>query len=382
MAKKKLKRANNEGSVFQRPNKSWRGQVTIEGQRLSFTGKTQNECKEWIRKTLNQIDVGMNFQSTKIEINEFMAEWLASVESNVRPTTLAQYQQITRDYIIPAFDKIKIRDLRPDQIQKLYNLKLQNGLGERSVKTIHAVLHTALNHALKLGIIERNPASVAKPPRPNQKEMKFYDETQVQKFLITAKELNERYLTLYNLAITTGMRQGELLALKWDDIDWQRRTLKIQRQLKRKKGGGFRFSPPKSKAGKRTINLGQNTIRILRDHQNMLVAEKYEAGEKWDNQGLIFPNTLGKPSQPTKILKRFNNISELAGLPKIRFHDLRHTAAALMLNNNVPVIVVSQRLGHSQPSITLDVYGHLIPSMQKQVADLMDQITTPLEIQL
>jgi integrase len=173
---------------------------------------------------------------------------------------------------------------------------------------------------------------------------------------------------------------GELLGLKWQDLDWERGTLKVQRQLKRLSGKGLGFSQPKSVAGIRTIQLGTHTIESLRHHYRCQFIEQQWAGERWQDHDLIFPSTIGTPTQPSKLRQWFKKHLEDAGLPEIRFHDLRHTAASLMLNQNVPLIVVSKRLGHSQSSVTLDIYGHLIPTMQDQVAELMDEITTPVEL--
>ncbi len=220
----------------------------------------------------------------------------------------------------------------------------------------------------------RNPASSTTPPKLSRKEMKFYNEAQIRTMLETIKAEGDRYLALFHLALTTGMRQAELLGLKWTDLDWNKGTLQIKRQLKRKKGGGFYYPPPKSKAGYRTLVLGQKMLAILKEHQALLQREQQQA-KQWHFNDLMFPNTFGNPTQPDKLLKRFKRLCEKANLPLIRFHDLRHTSATLMLNHGVPIIVVSRRLGHAQPSITLDVYGHLLPVMQNEVAELMDQIT-------
>lgn len=376
MAKRKRKRANNEGSIYQRNNGSWRAQVTLDGQRIGFTGSTQRECLDWVQMLNNQISAGMTYEYTRVTLNEFMTEWLTNIEGSLRNTTLTQYKQVTRDYILPALGNEKVKELSTDQIQRLYKKQLDKGLGARSVKTIHAVLHVALNRAVELGVLSKNPASAAKPPKPKQKEMQFYDKRQVKRFLQTAKENEDRYLALFKLAITTGMRQAELLALKWSDVDLEKGNLKVQRQLKRIPGGGFTYTAPKTKAGKRTVLIGEDMINSLVSHQKQLTQDRLVAGEKWKENNLMFPSSVGTHTQPDKLLKRFKRIAKQAGLPIIRFHDLRHTAASLMLNSGVPAIVASRRLGHSKPSITLDIYGHLIPSMQEQVAVLMDEITS------
>jgi len=174
------------------------------------------------------------------------------------------------------------------------------------------------------------------------------------------------------------MREMEILGLKWNDLDWVKQTLKIERQLMRPEEGKIRFTPPKTKAGKRSLKLGSKTIEMLRAHNNRQQGERIAAGEKWEKHDLIFPNSLGGPIHPRNLLRDFKKLLCEAGLPEIRFHDLRHTAASLMLNHGIAPIVVSQRLGHARTSITLDVYGHLMPSMQTEAADVIDELITPI----
>lgn len=370
------RRGNNEGSIHKRENGTWRAQISIEGKRLGFSGKTRKECSDWLNQTLRQMEVGLTFQGANTILKDYMKEWVKSVRSSLRLTTWVQYDQIIRDYIIPGLGSIKIKDLRPGQIQEFYNRSVDTGVGLRTVQVTHAVLHRALNQAVKLGMLSRNPASVTDPPKVKQKEMMFYDEYQVHKLLIASQVSDERYFALYKLAVTTGMRQAELLGLKWQDVDWGRGTVKVLRQLKREKGKGLVFGQPKTQRGVRTIKLGNLTVDILSQHRRQQLEERKMAGLRWQENNLIFPSTIGTPTQPTKLLKRFKRLIRDAGLPEIRFHDLRHTAASLMLNNGVPVIVASRVLGHSNPSITLDIYGHLISSMQGAVAEMMDELTT------
>ncbi|MEX2161962.1 MAG: site-specific integrase [Anaerolineales bacterium] len=381
MAKRKLKRANQEGSAFQLKNGSWRAQITLDGKRLSFSALSQGECRDWIRKMLNKVDAGLTYEVMQITLAEYLHDWLANAKTTIRFTTFEQYQQITRDYIKPLLGNVKVFELRPEHVQHLYATHLQNGASARTVRMVHCVVHRSLNQAVQMGLIDRNPASFVKPPRLKRKEMKFYDEGQVQALLITAEAAQDRYLALWKVAVTTGMRMGELLGLKWVDLDWSKGYLQVRRQLKVTRGGGFHFAEPKSKAGLRAIVLGLDTLSLLKVHQDQLHQERVQLGDRWKEQDLIFPSSVGTPTRPGKILVRFKRLIKLAGLPEIRFHDLRHTAASLMLNNGIPLIVVSRRLGHAQPSITLNVYGHMIPMMQEQAAELMDKITAPISIQ-
>lgn len=376
------KRGNNEGSIYKRENGTWRAMVTVQGKRLSFTAKTKRDGQAWLRQMLEEIDYGLTFDSTQTTLEKFMNDWLISVEPTVRFNTFKQYSQITRQHILPALGHLKLRDIKPSHIQQLYNQMVKKDYGLRTVQLVHSVLHRSLAHAVKLGIIPRNPDDATTPPKPKPKEMEFFDESQVQQMLIVAYAKSDRFFALYHLAVSTGMRQGELLGLKWSDLDWEQGLLHVQRQLTKKKGGGFEFTAPKTKAGTRRLNLGESALRVLRDHRQQQYLEEQAAGDEWQDNDLIFPSLIGTPFDRDNLRKRFRLILKDAGLPRIRFHDLRHTAATLMLNHGIPVIVVSRRLGHARPSITLDIYGHLIPNKQKEVALLMDQLLTPITIDI
>ena len=376
------KRGNNEGSIYKRNNGTWRVMVTVQGRRLTYTAKTKSEGQSWIRQMLVEIDNGLTYESTQVSVEKFMEDWLISMEPSIRYNTFEQYSQVTRQHILPSLGKFQLRDLKPEHIQQLYNQMVKKERGLRTVQLVHSVLHRALVHAVKLGLISRNPDDATTPPKPKLKEMQFLDENQVQQLLITAQVRNDRFYALYYLAIATGMRQGELLGLKWLDLDWEQGFLQVKRQLSRKKGGGFELTAPKTRSGVRRIDLGENTLQVLRKHRQQQFIKMQMVGEKWQDNDLVFPSEIGTVINRANLLKMFKSLLKEAGLPSIRFHDLRHTGASLLLNNGIPVMIVSRRLGHARPSITLDIYGHLIPGKQKEVAMLMDQLLTPIPFEI
>jgi len=253
---------------------------------------------------------------------------------------------------------------------------VSDGIGLRTVQKAHTVIHASLNAAMKLGIIGRNPDDATQPPKPVHKEMKFWNQEQVQQFLAVAKETNDRNYALYFMALVTGMRQGELLALKWQDVDLEKETLTVKLNLQRLPGGGLRLQKPKTKTSIRTIRLGKESLSVLAEQRNLLAKEKSLANGLWQDDGYVFPSSIGSAMDASNLWKHFRRILKQSKLPAIRFHDLRHTAASLMLNNGVDVLVASRRLGHAKPSITLDVYGHLIPSSQAGVADVLDKLVS------
>ena len=372
------RRGNKEGSIHQRDNGTWRAQVTIDGRRLSFSSKTRHESQVWLKKTTVEIDEGMTYASTKLTFNEYINGWLSSKKSSLRPATWMHYNQLSQKYIIPSIGSTKIRNLKPGKIQDLYNDLTSNGVGTQTVIKIHTVLHSTLSHAVKTGVLSSNPSSAAIPPKEPFKEMKTFNVNQIISMLIAA--IGNRFHALFQLAVTTGMRQMELLGLKWTDLSWTKQTLRVERQLSRPDGEGIKFSHPKTKYGRREIALGLQTIEVLRDHYERQQTEIIAAGDNWIDHGLVFTNSFGGPIHPRNLLRDFKKFLKNAGLPVIRFHDLRHTSASLMLNHGIPLIVASRRLGHARPSITLDMYGHMIPNMQIEAAEKLDELVTPIEL--
>jgi integrase len=217
-------------------------------------------------------------------------------------------------------------------------------------------------------------------PKVEQKEMSTWDEGQVSQFLVSIQ--GKRNEHLYRLALQTGMRQGELLGLMWEDIDWLSRTISVKRQLYKPVGGGFTFVPPKTRYGKRVIEVGDQTIESLKDQQVRIDEWRQVYRNVWTDYNLVFPSTHGTPQGRHNLLIEFKEYTKEAGLPKMRFDDLRHTAASLMLNHGIPTIIVSRCLGHSTPSVTLDLYGHLLPGFQSERARLMDSLVHPVEVDL
>lgn len=375
------RRGNKEGSVYQRTNGTWRAQVYLDGKRINFTGKSQRECQEWIRKTRDKIDLGLTFEGSKLTLGQYLEEWMVSITSSRSIQTIEQYQWIIDNRIVPFIGNIKLKELGPDRIQYFYNhLLSQENLSNHAVNHTHMVLRTSLNQAVKLGLVIRNPCVATSPPKPKKKEMKFLDEGQVQDFLSAARKLKNRFYPLYFIAIHTGMRTGELLGLKWKDVDWDRKALLVRRQAQHPKGGGYVFTKPKSVSGSRSITLGEQAIEVLEFQRTEVIRLRKHAGKAWEELDLVFPSLVGTPLMRKRLRENFYRVLDEARLSRIRLHDLRHTAASLMLNHGIPVLIVSRRLGHSKPSITMDVYGHVIPSKQYEAAALMDELMSPIDV--
>lgn len=371
------KRGQGEGSLYKRKDGLWVAQIYAQGTKLYKYCKTQGEARDWLQETRNQMQGGLALATSQITITQFLKQWLESYEASLRPKTFQQYEQIVKQYIVPRIGRIKIRELRPDHIQALYNANLKEGKSPRTVLLIHAVLHRALNQALKWSLIVRNPVQGTTHPKFRRKEMRTLTDTQVRDLLRVVK--GSRYEALYLLAVSTGLREGELLGLKWSDLEWTSRRLMVQRQLQRLRGGGLVFSEPKSQAGKRAVVLSSTVISRLKSHRVIQAYIRLFAGEHWQEKDLVFPSTIGTPWDPRNLYKHFKILLKQAKLPDIRFHDLRHTAATLMLQQGIHPKIVQERLGHADISLTLNTYSHVLPNIQEEAAEKFDLLLVPPE---
>jgi integrase len=372
------RRSNHEGTIYKLSNGSYRAQIRLNGERLSHTAKTEKECIEWRKKTITQIDQGLTFTGAQTTVAELLDGWLVNIKSSYQPESWYIYEMNSHKRIIPAIGHLKLKDLIPEQIQRLYDTELKKGTGRRTIEVIHVILHKSLDYAVKKGLIGRNPTDLTNPPRPYKKEMKFYDENETNQFLIAAQ--GDRNEVLYQLVLATGLRQSEVLGLKWSDLDIDNSNLTVQRQLKRNIKNGDYYKTTKTASGRRSIKIGKHTLEKLKKQRENQDLEKMEA-ESWEENDLIFPSRSGTPMDQSNLLKSFKSLIRKSGLKEIRFHDLRHTAASLMLNHNVPVIIVSKRLGHSKVSVTLDTYGHVMNELQDEAAELIDDLITPVKVE-
>ncbi len=360
------RRCNHEGTIYQQSNGKWRAQYSIGSTRKGFTGKTKSECQNWLNAQ-KRISSEIPNQVEGYQIfSDYLSTWLDQAEMNIRPTTMYQYRLYADRYIYPSLGKTRICDLTFSTIQAFYTNLYKNKTGTRTIKIIHSVIHHSLEDALTAGMINRNPAHGAKLPKGTQKEIQIFNEDQVNQMLLAAQ--GDRYEALYHLAVATGLRQSELLGLLWSDLDVNWGTLKVERQLRRNFKAPNYFSQTKTKNGRRILKIGTSTIQKLQEHRNRQNLDRAFAGEEWKENNLIFPSSIGTPLNQMNLYKRFIKLLDIAGLPRIRFHDLRHTSASIMLNHNIPMIVVSRRLGHYKVSFTMDTYGHMIPEMQDEAA--------------
>lgn len=292
------------------------------------------------------------------------------MKDTVRSTTYERYEQISRTHIALALGGVKLKALTPAHVRGLYKEKLRS-LSPRTVQYIHVTLHKALKQAVMDGLIPRNATEAVKPPQVRCEEIRPLTTEQVKELLAAAS--GDRLEALYVLAVHTGLRQGELLGLKWDDIDLEEGALQVRRALTTAKGGP-RLAAPKTKDSRRRVSLTSGAVDALKAHLGRQLEEIDRAGSLWRENGLVFASETGEPLDRRYVTTHlFKPLLERARLPRARFHDLRHTCATLLLTKNVNPKVVSEMLGHSSISITLDTYSHVLPNMQDSAARALEE---------
>jgi integrase len=371
------KRGNGEGSIHHRKGGGWCAQYTVYTangrKRKTLYGKTRQEVAAKLTTGLSDREDGVIFDAENLTIGEYLDRWLKdSVERNVGPRTLSNYQLQVRQHLRPALGQVKLKALSPAHIQGLYRSKLDAGLAPSSVRYIHAVLHRALKQALRWGLVPRNASESVDLPRLGKEEVEVLLPYEVRAFLDAARE--DRLEALYVVAVTVGLRRGELLGLRWTDLELDGEPkLRVGRQLQRMRdGSGRRFVAPKGGKG-RTIRLPARTVEALKAHRARQAQARLKAGSLYQDGGLVFASEIGTPLEPSNIDRRsFKPLLEKAGLPDIRFHDLRHTCATVLLSQGVNPKFVQELLGHADIKLTLGTYSHFLPSMGDQTANAME----------
>jgi integrase len=368
------KRGNGEGSIYRRKDGRWVGQYTVytaTGPKYRYLyGKTRAVVAEKLTKAMADRNGGLIFDAGNLTVGEYLDSWLSdSVRGTVRPSTFERHEGIIRLHIKPSLGRVGLKKLTPAHVRGLHREKLDAGLAPATVRKIHSTLHKALSQAVSDGIVPRNAADV-KAPRPTPEEMQPLSEAEARAFLDTAR--GDRFEPLYMLAISTGLRRGELLGLRWKDVDLERGTLRVGRALVREAGRHV-LGETKTRRGRRQINLTPRAVSTLKAHCEKQLEEKIKLTGLHRDHGLIFATRVGTPINPENLVNRsFKPLLERASLPEIRFHDLRHTCATLLLGRGVHPKLVQELLGHATIAMTLDTYSHYMPSMGDQAAGAME----------
>ncbi len=339
--------------------------VTIKG--------TKKDAEKRLSELLHQLDTGNFMKPSKTTLQEYLEKWLLDyATSNLSPRGFERYAGIIRKHLIPDMGNIILTQLRPEHLQKHYTARLNQGLSARTVRYHHAVIHRALQTAVKWGLISRNVADDVDVPRIHRTEMQTWDEDDVTRFLAVAKD--SPYYVLFYTALFTGMRRSELLALRWQDIDFIFSQIYVTRSLHHLKDGSYIFTEPKSARSRRTIALSPSAILTLKGHKEKQSLERDMLGIPLKNDGLVFSNIEGNPLRPNTVTRAWTMLSARAGVKVIRLHDARHTHASLMLKQGIHPKIVQERLGHASIQMTLDTYSHVAPGLQETAATRFDDM--------
>ena len=369
-------RGKGEGSIYQRKDGRWAASITIgwengKRRRKAFYGKTRQAVATKLTTALKARQDGLPLPGERQTVGDYLDGWIEIVKPKLRPRTWARYESLIRIHAAPELGRLPLAKLGPNHLERLYAAKLVAGQSPASVRQLHAVLHRALKQAFRWGVVGRNVADLVSAPLVPRYESRALSPDEAKRLLDAAQ--GERLEAIYTVALTGGLRLGELLALRWADVDTDARTLRVTGTLQRTRGC-IEIAEPKTKQSRRRVELTTRAVDALRRHRAAQNAERLALGEAWLDRGLVFCNERGDYLNDSHLRRRsFQPLLERAGLPRtFRFHDLRHSAATLLLGMGTHPKVVSAMLGHSSIAITLDLYSHVTPTMGREAAVAMD----------
>lgn len=386
--KKSGRAASGDGSIRKKIVKKngkeytyWEGRYTSgfdpetgKQRQHSISGKTQAEVAQKLREITAEIGQGVFQEACKLTVGQWMTVWAQDYLNDVKPKTLESYLRQINLHIVPALGGARLEKLTSPMIQHFYNSCSKEGLSPKSVKNIHGVLHKALQQAVSIGYLRNNPSDACTPPRVERKELKPLDDDAIRHFLEAVE--GHPFETLYLVTLFTGMRQGEVLGLTWDCVDFDKGTLLICRQLQCLRGheGGYSYHLASTKNGKtRRITPAAFVMDLLRRQRSKQAEWQFRAGPAWEDSGLVFTNELGGHLALSTVYKNFKKLVKSIGSSETRFHDLRHSYAVAAIRSGDDIKTVQGNLGHATAAFTLDVYGHVTDQMKRESAERMQK---------
>ncbi len=413
------RRGRGEGSITRRADGRWMGRVDLgwqDGRRRfkAYYGKTRAEVQDKLRKGVGDAQVGIALPDERQTVEKYLRSWLTHVETRLRPRAFATYQQAVDLHLIPGIGKMPLAKLTPQHLQAWFTTHQERGATARTIRYSRAVLRAALNQALRWNLVVRNVATLVEPPRHVAQEIQPLTPEQARTLIAAAE--HARLGALVSVALALGLRQGEALGLRWTDVDLDAKTVRVSQALERSGGHAatrktlyaerrellkqlrqtpsdrngvqerlialrkdmkkvqtvLRFTEPKSARSRRMVSMPTILVTRLKAHRKAQLKERLAAGGDWKDSGLVFTTTIGTALHARNVSREFKAMLKGAGLPAIRFHDLRHTAATLLLAQGVDPRTIMETLGHSQISLTLNTYSHVLPALQEQAAAKMN----------
>jgi integrase len=368
------------GHIKQRSRGSWSVVINLgrdlEGksrQKWYTVHGTKREAEKELSKLLHELEHGIYVEPHRMTVAKYLEKWLSDyAEAAVAPKTYERYAEICTNHLIPALGAIPLAKLQPLQIQSYYS-KAQREVGpmgrklsKQTVLHHHRIFRSALKQAVKWQLIVRNPADAVEPPAPERKEMVALNEHDTAELLKVAE--GSRLYAPMLLAVTSGLRRGEVLGLHWADVDLEKGTLSVRHAVEQTRKGGVRLKQPKSKKSRRTVALLGILLPALRRHKTTQNEDKLRAGAAYTDTGLVFAADDGEIWNPDAFTKAYRDLVRRTPFKRVRFHDLRHTHATQLLRQGIHPKVVSERLGHSTIALTLDTYSHVLPRMDESAA--------------
>lgn len=368
-------RGRGEGTIYKRPDGRWTAQLRLEyGVRKTLYGRTRAEVQAKLRKLRRDREDGVAVGAPSITLGSYLARWLdEAARLKLRPTTFQSYSLNARR-LTALLGRHRLDQLTPQLIQGAYAKLLKDGLAPRSIRQVHVVLHSSLRQAMRWGMIGRNAADGVIVPRPQPREMSTLTAEELHRLFEATAE--DRLRPLWVLLASTGLREGEALGLHWTDIDLANGTLIVQRAMQRHGSAGHVLVDTKTARSRRTIHLSRLAVEVLRAQKTFQREQRLAAGAAWrsDWDDLVFSTRTGRPLDSSWLNLAFRKHLDKAGLKRVRIHDLRHTAATLLLTRGVHPKVVQDMLGHSTVTLTLDTYSHVTPALHKEAAEHMDAL--------
>jgi integrase len=373
------KRGNNEGSIYQRKDGRWVASMTIgwengKPKRKHFYGKRRSDVAQKLASAAKDYQNGLTPAPERLTVANVLTDWLeTSGRHKLRPSTLTSYTQTINQHLIPELGRIKLSKLMPQHVQRYMDVKLESGLSPRSVDYHRAILRRVLNQSIKWGQLARNPAALVDGPRQERYQATVFTREETRRFLQAIR--GHRLEALFSVAVAVGLRKSEILGLEWSDIDQGAGTVTVRHQLQRV-AGKLQLVPLKTASSRRTIPLPTLTVEALRAHKIRHLEERLRAGDTWQGWNQVFTTPHGTPIDGRNLSRIFHGILSDAELPRLRFHDLRHSCATLLLEQGVDVRTIMDVLGHSQISLTLNTYTSVAGPLRTAAMERMDQALT------
>lgn len=371
------KRANGEGTIYKRADGRYEGAAYVlmpsgGRARRRVYGRTRAQVQDQLVALVRQSQQGVPAPSASLTVGAYLEGWLRDVAAvKVRPATLRSYEMYLRLHIVPDLGKKRLHRLAPTDVREFLMRKQATGLSVATVKQIHAILRSALSHAAREDLVVRNVAKLVQVATPNTEPPVPLSAEEAQRLLQAAR--GDRLHALWAVALTVGLRRGEVLGLRWCDVDLSIGTLDVRQTLQRA-GGSLQVVPPKTRRSRRTVPLPGITVAALAEHRSRMELEARAAGRSLTSTGFVFTTTVGTPMEPRNVNRAFVALLVSAGLRHVRLHDLRHTCATLLLDQGASPRVVMETLGHSTIGVTMNVYAHVMPQAMRDAATSMHSV--------